>query len=216
MWLTRGYYWWQRDFQARFPANWWSILVDLRSRILKVVVLTTVDGLRGRIDDLKLRWPVTFAAFFRPDEAEETMKTTGVLLCRRLETFLWWCGGWRRPEVGDRRRETVWGCTMVWTLAWYTGAAEVCEPLDLWWNDRATVIGYICRWIDGRMSIGFDLVWRGTPKSRYTGWRGATTSNLGLFQRLRCVGICLVFFKLFLRKKKQYPALSWRKTRKKY
>ena len=46
-----------------------------------------------------------FAAFFRPYEAEETMKNTGVLIFRRLATFLWWFGGWIRPEMGDRRGE---------------------------------------------------------------------------------------------------------------
>ena len=62
------------------------------------------------------------------------------VVVRRLET----AGGGRseeRERVAGERRETVWGCTMVWTLSWYTGAAEVCEPLDLWWNDRAAVIG---------------------------------------------------------------------------
>ena len=54
---------------------------------------------------MKLRRLATIAAFFRPDEAEETMKTTGVLLCRRFSPFMSWFGGWRRPEVGDRRRE---------------------------------------------------------------------------------------------------------------
>ena len=105
MWLTRGYCWWRWDFQARFLANRWSILIDLRSRIPMVVVSTDVNGWRGRIDDLKLRWPATFAAFFRPDEAVQTMKTTGVLVYSREGTFLWWCGGLRRPEMGDRRRE---------------------------------------------------------------------------------------------------------------
>ena len=33
------------------------------------------------------------------------MKNTGVFLYSRGETFLWWCGGWRRPESGDRMRE---------------------------------------------------------------------------------------------------------------
>ena len=86
----------------RFLANRWSVLVDLRLRILLVVVSTAVDGWRGRIDDLKRRWPATIAAFFRPDEA---VKTTEVLLYSMWGTFLWWCGGLRRPEMGDRRRE---------------------------------------------------------------------------------------------------------------
>ena len=206
MWLTRGYCWWQRDFQARFPANRWSILVDLRSKIPMVVVLTAVDGWRGRIDDLKLRWPATFAAFFRPDEAVQTMKTTRVLLYIRGGTFLWWCGGLRRAEMGDRRREiessargercsdisySVNAC-MVHRYRWTLCAvgsrmkrSDIYDWLDLQ-VDRTV-----------RMSRGFDLVWCGAPKARYTGWRGATGSNLEWYQRLRCVEICLVFLICF-------------------
>jgi hypothetical protein len=62
-----------------------------------------------RIDDLKLRWPTKIAPFFRPDGEVKTLKTAGVLLCRRLATFLLWCGGLRRPERGDRKRERVAG-----------------------------------------------------------------------------------------------------------
>jgi hypothetical protein len=55
-------------------------------------------------------------------------------------------------------------------------------------------------------------VWRGAPKARYTGWRGATGSNLGIFQRLRCVGIYLVFSILFLIKIN--ILLAWRNSKK--
>jgi len=153
VWHTRGYCWRRRDFPAWFLSNWWSILVDLMSRILMVVVLTVVDGWWVRIDDWKLQWPTKIAPFYRPDGEVKTLKTAGVLLCRRLETFMWWCGGFKRPEMGDRRREreSRWreerealGYTTVWTLARYTDEAESCEPLDIWWKDRTTVIGSIC------------------------------------------------------------------------
>jgi hypothetical protein len=55
-------------------------------------------------------------------------------------------------------------------------------------------------------------VWRGAPKARYTGWCGATGSNLGIFQRLRCVGIYLVFSILFLIKIN--ILLAWRNSKK--
>jgi hypothetical protein len=58
-----------------------------------------------RIDDFKLRWPTKIAPLFRPDGAVKTLNKAGVLLFRSLETFLWWCGGFKRPEMGDRRRE---------------------------------------------------------------------------------------------------------------
>ena len=93
------------NFLARFPATKWLILVDLRARILMAVVSTDVDGWRGRIVGLKRRWTTTIVVFFQPDEAEKTMTTTGVFLYSRGKTFLWWCGGWRRPESGDRMRE---------------------------------------------------------------------------------------------------------------
>jgi hypothetical protein len=75
------------------------------SRILMVVVLTVVDVWWVRIDDLKLRWPTKIASIFRPDGEVKTLTKAGVLLCRRLATFLWWCGGFTQPEMGDRRRE---------------------------------------------------------------------------------------------------------------
>jgi hypothetical protein len=55
-------------------------------------------------------------------------------------------------------------------------------------------------------------VWRGAPKDRYTGWRGATGSNLGIFQGLRCVGIYLVFSILFLIKIN--ILFAWRNSKK--
>ena len=97
--LARG------DFPARFLANRWSILVDLRVRILMVVVLTAVDGWRGRIVGLKPRWQPTIAALFRPNGADKTLKPAGVLLYMRIATIMWWFGSLRWPEMGDRRRE---------------------------------------------------------------------------------------------------------------
>jgi len=105
VWPTRGYCWRRRDFPARFLSNRWWILVDLMSRILMVVVLTVVDGWWLRIDDLKLRWSTKIAPFFRPDGELNKLQTAWVLFCRRLATFLWWCGGFTRPEMEDRRRE---------------------------------------------------------------------------------------------------------------
>ena len=162
----------------------------MRLRILLVVVSTAVDGWRGKIDDLKLRWPATIAAFFRPDEAVTTMKTTGVLLYSMWGTFLWWCGGLRRPNMGDRRRERE----MLWDSLRCGRVYGVPVPLkdvNRWILDET--IGWL--WLD--RSAGFDPVWRGALKSRCTGWRGATGLNLGLFQWLRWVRIYLVFFKLF-------------------
>jgi len=92
-----------------------------------------------RIDDLKLRWPTKIAALFWPDGEVNTLQTAGVLLCRRLATFLWWFGGliqlamgdWRRERENRRREEReALRCAMVETRARCTGAAEGCEPLD--------------------------------------------------------------------------------------
>jgi len=105
VWHTRGYCWRRGDFPARFLANRWSILVDLMSRILMVVVLTAVDGWWARIDDLKLRWQPTIAARFRPNRAAKTLKSAGVLLYMRKATFLWWFSSLQWPKMGDRRRE---------------------------------------------------------------------------------------------------------------
>ena len=54
---------------------------------------------------MKFWWPTKIAVVFRPDEAAKTLKTVGLLLYRRLATFLWWFGSFKRPEKGDRRRE---------------------------------------------------------------------------------------------------------------
>jgi hypothetical protein len=51
----------------------------------------------------------------------------------------------------------------VWTLAWYTSAAEGCEPLDRGWTDPSAVIGLIYKLI-GRS--GWAEVWSGM--ARYT------------------------------------------------
>jgi hypothetical protein len=45
------------------------------------------------------------AAFFRPDREDKTLKQAEVLLYMRLETFLWWFGGFTRPAIRDRMRE---------------------------------------------------------------------------------------------------------------
>jgi len=81
------------------------------------VVSTAVDGGRGRIVGLKLRWPTQIAALFRPDEAEKTMKNHQVVslqkgrnlsvVARRLEM-----AGYGRSEeregVAGERREMLW------------------------------------------------------------------------------------------------------------
>jgi hypothetical protein len=54
---------------------------------------------------LKLEVVDEIAAFFRPDGEDKTLKTTGVLLYRRLVAFLWWFGGFKRAKMGDRMRE---------------------------------------------------------------------------------------------------------------
>jgi len=105
VWPTRGYCWRRWNFLARFPANKWLLLVDLRARILMAVVSTAVDSWRGRIVGLKLRWQPTIAALFRPNGAAKTMKPTGDWLYMRIATFLWWFGSFRWPDMGDRRRE---------------------------------------------------------------------------------------------------------------
>jgi hypothetical protein len=68
--------------------------------------------------------------------------------------------GWER---GSRRREErdALGFATVRTLARYTGAVDACDPLDLWWKDRAAVIGQICRLI-GRS--GWTEVWSGVTR----------------------------------------------------
>jgi hypothetical protein len=111
-------------------------------------------------------WPTKIAAFFRLDREEKTLQTDEVFLYRRLTTFLWWFGGFTRPEMGDRlrerivgeRRETLRDFTTVWTPAWYTGAAEGCELLDRGWTDPSAVIGLIRKLI-GRS--GWAAFWSG-------------------------------------------------------
>ena len=55
------------------------------------------------------RWSTKIAAVFRPDEAAKMLKKTGFLLYIRVETFLLWFGGLRRPKMGDRMRESIAG-----------------------------------------------------------------------------------------------------------
>jgi len=106
---------------------------------------------------------------FRPDEGARTMKTAGVLLSRRLETFLWWFGGFTRSEMGDRRRERE-------SPARGERGSEICYSVNarmvyrcgcrLWtvgsrWTDPAAVISWICKLI-GRS--GWAEVWSGVSR----------------------------------------------------
>jgi hypothetical protein len=60
---------------------------------------------------LKLRWTTTIAVFFRPDEAEKTMTTTGVFFTAGEKPFYGGAeaGHGREVEIGrereSRRRE---------------------------------------------------------------------------------------------------------------
>jgi len=42
---------------------------------------------------------------FRLYGAAKTLKPAGVLLYMRIETFMWWFGSLKWPDMGDRRRE---------------------------------------------------------------------------------------------------------------
>ena len=134
------------NFLARFPAKKWLILVDLRARILMEVVSTAVDGWRGRIVGLKLRWPTKIVPFFRPDGEAKTLKTAGN---GRSD---------ERENCRQEERETPRFAT-VWTRAWCTGASKGCEPLDCGWTDPAAVIGWICKLSTVRM--GWGVIWCG-------------------------------------------------------
>jgi len=126
-------------FPARFLAKKWLILVDLRVRILMVVVSTTVDGRRGRIVGLKLRWHPTIAALFRPNRAEKTPKPDGILLYMRISTFMWWFGSFIWPDMGDRRGERE-----------SPARAERCSGLC--YGENANTV-HRCSW--GLWSVGF-------------------------------------------------------------
>jgi hypothetical protein len=143
------------NFLARFPAKKWLIMVDMRARILMAVVSKAVDGWRGRIVGLKLRWPTKIAPLFRPHGEEKTLNTAGVLLYRRLETFMWWFGCFTGPEMGDRMRERE-------SPARGERVSEICYGVNarmvhrciwrLWTvglrlNWSAAVIGWICKLI---------------------------------------------------------------------
>jgi hypothetical protein len=91
-----------------------------------------------------------------------------------------WEIGWERENRRREERETPRFST-VWTRTLCTGASEGREPLDRGWTDPAAVIGWICKLIDSPDGLMCDLVWRGVPRSWYTGWRGATRSKDKLF-----------------------------------
>jgi hypothetical protein len=135
-------------------------------------------------------WLTKIAAFFRPDREEKTLKPAGVLLYRRIETFLWWFGFFTRPEMGDRMRERIAGerrerlrdCATVWTRAWYTSAAEGWEPLDRGWTDPAAVIGLICKLIE---RSGWYDFWSGMARCteslvRWVTWRNRIEGKIVL------------------------------------
>jgi hypothetical protein len=96
-----------------------------------------------------------------------------------------------REGVAGERREMLWV-----TLRWerWNGTPVQLRPVIRWISDGKIVRLWLARsagWSDGLDERRFDLVWRGAPKSRYTGWRGATGSKLRLFQWLRCVWVLI-------------------------
>jgi hypothetical protein len=107
-------------------------------------------------------WPTKIVAFFQPDREAKTVKPAGVLLYKRLETFLWWFGGFKRPEMGDRmrERETPRFCygvntSMVHRCSWrlWTVGSRM--------NWTSAVIGLICKLI-GRS--GWSKFWSGVAR----------------------------------------------------
>jgi len=120
---------------------------------------------------LKLRWTTTIAVFFRPDEAEKTMTTTGVFLYSRVETFLWWCGGWRRPESGDRMRDRASptrGKRESEIMLWYERVYGTPVPLNACMN--ACTVSRMkrsdgCDWLDLQVDrtvwMSGALIWCG-------------------------------------------------------
>ena len=200
---------------ARFPANRWSILVDLRSRIPMVVVSTAVDGWRERIDDLKVRWPTTFSAFFRQMRRRKRWKPPGFFFVGDFRPF---CGGseagdGRRWEIGgereSRRREERDGLRLyydvnvimvhrcswsLWTVGSLMERSCCCDWLDLevdrrsWWAE---------------VLISCDAVHRkfGTP-----GYVAQRDQILDYFNGWDVLGYIWYFLNCFF-KKKQYPTL---------
>jgi len=190
---TRGYCWRCGDFPARFLANRWSILVDLMSRVLMVVVLTVVDGWWVRIDDLKLRWPPTIAALLRPNGAEKTLKPAGFLLYMRIATFLWWFGSLIRPEMGDRKRErespargergsglcyganasTVHRCSWgLWSVGSLMERSCGCDWLDLQVDRTVRMNGGLiwCDPVHRKLGTPSDVAQRDQSLDYFKGW----------------------------------------------
>ena len=158
-----------------------------------VVVLTVFDGWWVRIDDLKLRWPTKIAALFRPDGEEKTLEKAGVLLFRRLATFLWWFGGLRRPEMGDRGRErespargerssglcygvnasTVHQCGWsLWSVGSLMKRSRGCDWLDLQ-VDRTVRMNRCLIWCDAvhrNLGTPGDVAQRDQSLDYFKGW----------------------------------------------
>jgi hypothetical protein len=75
-----------------------------------------------------------------------------------------------RERESLARGERVWGFATVWTLVWYTGAAEGCEPLDRRWTDHSAVIG---------------LIWKLIGRSRWADlWSGVARCTESLVHRV--------------------------------
>ena len=93
--------------------------------------------------------------------------------------------------VAGERREMLWVM-----LRWERkhGTPVQLRPVIRWISGGKIMRLWLARsagWLDGPDEQRWDRVRRGTPKSRYTRWRGATGSKLRLFQGLRCVWVLI-------------------------
>jgi hypothetical protein len=96
-----------------------------------------------------------------------------------------------REGVAGERKEMLWV-----TLRWerWNGTPVQLRPVIRWISDEKIVrlwLAWSAGWSDGPDEQRWDRVRRGAPKSRYTGWRGATGSKLRLFRGLRCVWVLI-------------------------
>jgi hypothetical protein len=144
----------------------------------------------GELSAWSFGWPTKIAAFFRLDREEKTLQTAGVLLYRRLATFLLWFGGFTRPEMGDRLRERESSARgerhfeILLRCERQHGTLVQLKIVNRWILDELILrllLAWSASWSDGPDGLRFDLVWRGVPRTWYTGWRGTTGSKGRLF-----------------------------------
>jgi hypothetical protein len=144
----------------------------------------------GESSTWSFRWPTKIAAFFRPDREEKTLQTAGFCFigAGNLSVVVWRLHTAENGRSNERERESSARgerhSEMLLRCERQHGTLVQLKVVNRWILDELILrllLAWSASWSDGPDGLRFDLVWRGVPRTWYTGWRGTTGSKGRLF-----------------------------------